>query len=102
MPAHAVFVGPPSSSAGIIERELEREYEAQEVPPERTVPLMEVDIPEQQLDVPDGKKIQIDRIQFHGNEVISSEELQRDVYCYLGQELSMRDVKEICAAVQAK
>lgn len=30
--AQAVFVGPPSSSAGVVERTIEKEYNAEEIP----------------------------------------------------------------------
>ncbi|MBX7066552.1 MAG: BamA/TamA family outer membrane protein [Parachlamydiales bacterium] len=100
-PAFAIFVGPPSSSAGIIERELEREYEAREIPPERDIPLMEIDVPEQKLDLPKGKSVEINQIEFIGNDAISSSKLQECVACFMGKPITMSDVKEICACVQS-
>ncbi len=100
---HAVFVGPPSSSAGVIERQLEREYEgAERIPPEREIPLLEVDIPEETLDIPEGKSIYIESIQFCGSTVFSSSKLAQLAACYFGTEMSMREIHELTLAIQAK
>ncbi len=96
----AAYVGPPSSSAGVIEREIEKEYEAKEISPEKPVPSLEIEIPQEQLEVPDGEKVEIQKIEFTGNEVLSSDDLAPFVAPYTNRELSLKEIREICLMIQ--
>jgi len=68
----------PSSSGGIIDKEIEQQYETEEVSPDKEVPSVEIDIPEQELDIPEGKKILLKKIALQGNTIFSSKELHLD------------------------
>jgi len=92
---------PPPPPAGIIERQIEEEYEAKKIDPEKEIPLLEVDIPEKQLDV-GGQKIFIEQVEFSGNTVFSSRELKKVVSAFLKKNLSMVDLHQLCLAIQAK
>ncbi|MFA6119531.1 MAG: hypothetical protein WC688_06425, partial [Parachlamydiales bacterium] len=65
-------VPPPAPSAGVVERELEKEYEAKPLDQEKIVPAIQIDIPEKRLEMPDGQKVLINRIEVKGNECIST------------------------------
>jgi hemolysin activation/secretion protein len=87
--------------AGVVEREIETEYEAEEVPAEKQVPLLEIEIPEEQLDI-GGEKAFIDAVEFSGNEALSSGQLQKVVNQFLHQELSMKELRDMRQAIQNK
>lgn len=100
--AYSVFVGPPSTSAGIVEREIQKEYETEEITPERKVPLLEIDIPEEQLELGEGQKVSISKIAIRGNEVFSCKSLEKMIAAYEHRDLSMKDIKELCLQLQEK
>ncbi|MES2199149.1 MAG: ShlB/FhaC/HecB family hemolysin secretion/activation protein [Chlamydiota bacterium] len=100
--AHCDFVGPPSTSAGIVEREIEKEYELKKIEPQREIPLIEIDIPEEQLDMGDGETALITSISLQGNDVLSSKVIRSLVAKYENLELSMKDIKELCLKIQER
>lgn len=87
--------------AGVVDRQIEQEYEAKEIKAEKQIPLLEIDIPEKRFDMGKGKTV-IKRIEFDGNTVISSGTLRRCIGNFMGKELSMKEIYEMCHAVQAK
>lgn len=98
---HGVFIGPPGASAGVVEREVQEQYgEAGKVEPEKPVPMLEVDIPSEQLALGEGETVYISTIRIQGNTVISSCILQNAVRCFEGQELSMKQIRAVCCALQ--
>ncbi len=90
---------PPPPPAGIVERQIETEYEAKEIEPEKEIPLLEIDIPDKQFDL-SGISVEIRKVEFEGNEVFSSEELSQAAAPFLNRELSMQEMREMCLAVQ--
>lgn len=90
----------PSSSGGIIDKEIEAQYETPEISPDKEVPSVEIDIPEQELDMPEGKKILLKKIVLQGNTIFSSKQLQDILTPYEGTEMSMKDIQEICRKIQ--
>lgn len=97
---HADTLKVPSSSGGIIDKEIEAQYERQEVSPDKEVPSVEIDIPEQELDVPEGKKILIKKISLQGNTIFSRKQLEGIVTPYEGTEISIKDIHELCRKIQ--
>lgn len=91
----------PVPPAGVVDRQIELEYDAKEVDAEKQIPLLEVDIPEQTFDMGDETTL-IDSVKFTGNTVISSRMLRKSVKEFMGKELSMKEIYEMCQAVQAK
>jgi len=87
--------------AGVVDRQIEQEYEAKEVEAEKQIPLLEIDIPEKRFDMGKGKTV-IKRVEFDGNTVVSSRTLRRSIGNFMGKELSMNEIYEMCQAVQAK
>ncbi|MBS0616159.1 MAG: ShlB/FhaC/HecB family hemolysin secretion/activation protein [Verrucomicrobia bacterium] len=92
---------PPVPPAGIVERQIEQEYEVQKIDPEKQVPLLEIDIPEKKLDLGRGS-LHLKKVVFEGNDVFSSKVLERKAKDYVGRDITMQDVQEICAKVQRK
>jgi hemolysin activation/secretion protein len=86
--------------AGVVDRQIQEEYEAKEVEAEKQIPLLEIDIPEEQFDI-GGEKALIKEVMFTGNTVVSSSSLRRSVKSFMGNELSMKEIHEMCQAVQA-
>lgn len=98
---NAAFVNAPSSSAGVVERPIEKEYEAEKIPAEKEIPILEVDEPSDQLDLHDGETIEVSNVVFSGNTVFSSECLQKLIQDKLPHEFSVKDVRALCAIIKA-
>lgn len=100
MACFAEFIGPPSGAAGVVEKEIQREYSVGELSPEKELPLLEVDVPEVQLDLPEGISVLINHIQLEGNDSLPSKEIYYLLLPYLGRELTGKDVKRLCLSLQ--
>ncbi|MBS0627353.1 MAG: ShlB/FhaC/HecB family hemolysin secretion/activation protein [Verrucomicrobia bacterium] len=90
---------PPVPSAGIVERELEKEYEGKPFEADKEIPAIQIDIPRETLDIPDGKKIFIHQIAIKGNESIATKEIVSWLKDYLDKDLSLREIYEICHVI---
>jgi hemolysin activation/secretion protein len=90
----------PVPPAGVVDRQIELEYDAKEVDAHKQIPLLEVDIPEKTFDMGDESTL-ISSVKFKGNTVISSRTLRNSVKEFMGEELSMKDIYAMCQAVQA-
>ena len=90
---------PPPPPGGVVERQIEQEYEAKEVPARKEIPLLEVDIPEKQLDF-GNETVFIKSVEFRGNTVIAGKELKKASAPFLNQDLSMGKIRELCLAIQ--
>jgi hemolysin activation/secretion protein len=91
---------PPLPSAGIVEREIEKEYEGAPLPPRREIPAIEIDIPKETLELPSGKSVFIQEIQIEGNTSISSKELISQLSEYLEKDLMLQDIYQICFIIE--
>lgn len=90
---------PPVPSAGIVERQLEKEYEARPLEADKQIPAIQIDIPEEKLDFPDGEKVFISQVVFTGNESISSRKLEKLIQTKLNRELSLQDIYNLCLII---
>ena len=90
---------PPVPSAGVVEREIEKEYEGEPLAPTREVPAVQIDIPNERLQLPWGRKVQIDRVKIIGNSSISTRELKRCIKKHLHQKLSLQDIYDVCQII---
>lgn len=91
-----VAIPPPLPSAGVVERELEKEYEGKPLEPEREVPAIQIDIPKEVLEIPDGKKVFIRHIQIKGNESLQTAEINSCLIDCLPSELFLSDIYKLC------
>lgn len=99
---HAVFPVPPPADAGIIQKEIEREYEAKKIPPEREVPMLDIEVPKEQLQIEGDVKVYISKVELAGATIYSEKKLQRLLAPYLQKQLSMQQIQEICQVIQAR
>lgn len=90
---------PPVPSAGVVERELEKEYESKPLGLDKEIPAIQIDIPEEKLKLPPGKKVLIKKISFQGNHSISDKKIRKWVEGYLGKELSLQEIYDLCAVI---
>ncbi|MBS0603789.1 MAG: ShlB/FhaC/HecB family hemolysin secretion/activation protein [Verrucomicrobia bacterium] len=90
---------PPVPSAGVVERELQKEYEGKPLDPDKQVPAIQIDIPRERLLFEDGKKVMVRWIEIQGNESIPTKEIQRWTKGYLGQEMSIKDIYDLCQVI---
>lgn len=90
----------PSASGGIIDRQLESEYEVKPLDPHKAAPDIDVELPEEELAVPDGEKIEVKRIEIAGNSIISEHLLLKVAARYQGAQMSMRDIQILCREIQ--
>ena len=91
----------PVPPAGVVEREIEQEYEAEEVQAQKKVPLLEIDIPEKKLEL-GGETVKVESVQFSGNRVISAKVLCRIIQPLLEKELSLGDIQKLCETIESK
>lgn len=91
---------PPVPASGIIERQIEKEYEAQPLDLDKKVPEIQIDIPREKLSLPDGVKVFICKVEIQGNKVISSKELETLLAKEIGRNCSMVDIYKLCQKVE--
>lgn len=91
---------PPVPSSGVIERQIEKEYEAKPFELDRKVPDIKIDIPEEKLQLPEGRKVYICKVAVRGNKVISSKELELLLETELGHECSIVDIYKLCQKIE--
>jgi hemolysin activation/secretion protein len=91
---------PPVPSAGVVERELEKEYEGKPLEPDKQVPAIQIDLPKKKLKLPVGKKVLVENIAIQGNDSISGCEITLQVTEFLNRKLSLRDIYELCHAIE--
>jgi hemolysin activation/secretion protein len=90
----------PVPPAGVVEREIEQEYEVEEIEAEKKVPLLEIDIPEKKLEL-GGEKVSIQSVEFSGNKAFSSRVLQRIVAKFIHQAVSISEIGALCEAIES-
>ncbi len=101
--ASALSALPPATpSAGIVERQLEKEYEGKPLEPKREVPSIQIDIPKERLALPEDKKVLIKEVRIQGNESVSTKEIYSWVDCDLNREMSIKEIYELCRRIDEK
>ncbi|MBN1914948.1 MAG: ShlB/FhaC/HecB family hemolysin secretion/activation protein [Parachlamydiales bacterium] len=91
---------PPVPSSGVIERQLEKEYETEPLKPDRKIPQIEIDIPEERLSMPEGLKVYIREIRLKNNEALSSTAILKQIENRLHCSLSLCDIYDICHSIE--
>lgn len=92
----------PSTSAGVIEKQIQEEFELGGLPPDRSIPLLEIDIPEEQFDIPEGASAYIERICLEGNTVLPQKIISEALCPYLKKELKGKDVIALCKELECQ
>lgn len=92
-------IPPPVPSAGVIEREIEKEYEGKPLTPDKEIPDIQIDIPREKLVIPGAKRVFIEQVEIQGNEAISCDEILSWLGEYLNRDLSMHDIYKMCEVI---
>ena len=92
-------IPPRVPGAGVVERELEQEFEGQTISPDDRMNAIQIDLPEEKLEMPEGKKVFISHIDINGNECVPNESIISWIDSYLGQDLSLKDIYELCSVI---
>ena len=93
---------PPVPGGGVIERQIEKEYEAKPLELEKELPPVQIDLPEEQLEMPEGISVRIDSVCIEGNQSFSCSEIQNWIECCLHKELNLCDIYAICSIIDAE
>lgn len=101
LPLIANVPTPPHGGAGVIERQIEKDYEGIPLEPEKVFPNIEIDLPKEKLKMPDGAKVLIKSVTFHGNTVITEKKLCEEIKGCLHRKLSLKDIYDLCHQVDA-
>jgi len=92
---------PPNPAGGVIERQIEKEYEAQPLDTERKIPQIQIDVPKEQLSIPDGTKVFVGRIEIRGNDCILSRDICWELDSDIHQSQSISDIYKLCQKIEA-
>jgi hemolysin activation/secretion protein len=90
---------PAAPSAGVVERELEKEYESKPLDSNKEAPAIQIEMPKEKLLFSDAVRMKVDQIEVEGNDSISSKEILRWVKGYKGRKLSIREIYEMCDVI---
>lgn len=93
---------PPVPSAGVVERELEKEYEASPLEEGKEIPSIQIDIPEEKLEIPDGGCVEVSRIEIRGADAVCAAEAEGWVEDYAGRKLCLKEIYEISGKIDAE
>lgn len=91
---------PGSVSGGIIDRELEKEYESTPLDPHKEPPSIDIEFPEEELSISETETVDIDKIQVRGNQLISDQKINKVVKRYERRSLSMKEITLLCREIQ--
>lgn len=87
------------ASAGILERQIQQEYNLEDLSPQKEVPILEIDIPPETLSIPEGASAYIQTIQLQGNTLLSSTEIQTLLSPYEGKTLHGKELIALCTKI---
>lgn len=86
----------PIAGAGVVERDLQKEYDRERFDIQGNVPAIQIDIPQDALDFPEGKKVLIKTVEFKGNNCLPCDFLNDWIAEHLDQEMSIKDIYSLC------
>jgi len=92
---------PPVPSAGVIERELEKEYEGKPLTQDKQIPDIQIDIPKEKLEIPSDIQVFIAQVEIQGNESISCDEILSWIGESMHCDLSLQDIYAMCESIDA-
>jgi hemolysin activation/secretion protein len=84
------------SRAGVVERQLEKEYEQDPLETRKEIPTMQMEMPKERLQLPKATRVFIKRLEIRGNNSIQTKEICSWVTCELNRELSIDEIYNIC------
>lgn len=87
------------AGAGIVEKQLEKEFEGQLFDIHKPMPPLQIDIPEEHLELPEGVRVYIGCVKICGNETFSTQFLEEAVQEFCDCDLCLKDIYCICSAI---
>ncbi len=91
---------PPAASAGIQERQVARQFNIQTLAPDSDIPLLEVDIPREVLNIPEGISVYVENIAVQKSFPLFDKEISKITSKYTNRELDGKDLMELCTDIQ--
>ena len=67
----------PSASAGVLERQMQRQYNLQDLSPQQDIPILAIDIPKEVLNMPEGISVYVEHILVNRNFPLFDKEIQK-------------------------
>ncbi len=92
--------GPASGSAGIVYRQILRDYNIQDITPGDSIPLLDVDIPSEIFNIPAGISVYVGNIVVHKNFPLFNKEISKITAQYMNQELNGESLTNLCSEIQ--
>ncbi|MBM3199181.1 MAG: hypothetical protein FJZ58_08045, partial [Chlamydiae bacterium] len=92
--------GGPSTSAGILERQMQLQFNLKDLTPTKPIPLLEVDIPEEVLEIPEGLSVYISQVNVVKNFPLFDEEIARILPNFENRVLSSQDLMDLCESIR--
>lgn len=89
-----------STSAGALEKQIQQEFNVRGLPSDKSIPLLEIDIPKDQLHIPKGVSAYLDHIFLEGNTLLPTSDINKIIYPYLHRELTGCDVMTLCREIE--
>lgn len=99
LPGLLMALPPPAPSAGVIEREIEQQYEGKPLDLEKEMPSFEVEIPEERLGLLPGMTLYVKSILIEGNQAVSSKKIEKWISQFLDKRLSISEIYQICKVI---
>lgn len=93
---HLYSAPPKVPAAGIVERQLEQEYEEEPLQPKRSIPSIQLDIPDEKLELPDTRKVSIKKVDLLNNHILSEGEIFEVSQSYLNKEITLKQIYALC------
>jgi hemolysin activation/secretion protein len=92
--------GSPSISAGVVERQIQTEYNIETLSPHREIPLLEVDIPSEILDIPVGVSAYVKHIVVQREYPLFEDAMRSITSRYENRDLNGRDLVDLCYEIE--
>lgn len=90
---------PEEVRSGEIEKALLEQEKVKPEKLEKEVPIVELKSSEKELEIPEGKKVEVLDFEFSGNIALKTSYLKKLVLPYIQKELSLKELKGICGEI---
>jgi hemolysin activation/secretion protein len=91
---------PTFPGSGAIEREIQKDFEVDRILEGKQIPSIQIDIPEERLELPAGGKYLIDQIILEGNDSVLKTDIIEYLQLNLHQELSLQQMDHLCQKIE--
>jgi hemolysin activation/secretion protein len=92
--------GGASTSAGILERQMQLQFNLKDLTATKPIPLLEYDIPEEILEIPEGISVYISQINVVQNFPLLNEQIAKVLPNFENRVLSSQDLLDLCESIR--